>query len=232
VLVIGACTDDGGAEATTTSDPSETTSESETTETETTETETETETTGNAVCDALFDEPVDGASTVVFRNDTADVLYVGFDGGCDLMPFHMDDPDATAVQWQSGDCAISCEDMLAQDCFWCGACEGPTIIRLAPGDSWEQAWDGAAFERIDFPVECAADAPCEPTCERRTVALAPEYQIRTEARTECDALEPAECECPDGEQTCVMVMPGGIPPATLELDAVLAHPGMAAFVFE
>ncbi len=214
----------GTTEATTTDDP--TTSADETTETDTT-------TTGNPTCDALLDDPTDdAASTVMLVNDTAEVLFVGFDAGCGRMPFHMEDPDATPVQWQSGDCAMSCEDVLAQDCFWCGACEGPSVVRLAPGDSWEQTWSGALFERVEFPAECSVEAPCEQTCERRSVALAPEYRLRTEARTECEGLEPAECECPDGEQTCVMVMPNGIPPATMDVEAVLAHPGMAALVFE
>lgn len=190
-------------------------------------------TTGADACADAFDDEPAGETVVTIRNATAEVLYVGRDGGCALEPFDMLGIDDAAIAWHSGDCAMSCEDVLGDACFFCGPCAGSPIVRVGPGETWERTWSGLSFPRIDFPAGCL-DAPCESTCERAQAVEAGAYTLRAEARTECGAADPAGCECPDGAQTCTLTIGDGeIPAATVEVTAELVHPAAAVeIVFE
>ncbi len=192
---------------------------------------TDADTTGEPACQPILDEPLDAPSTVVMRNDTAAPLFVGFDGGCLFLPFELVGPDDGSLQWQRGDCAASCSDVIADGCFECGPCEGPSVLRLGPGESWEREWDGGVFHDQPVPAECVAE-PCQPQCEQRT-ALAPgDYTLRTEARAECPADDPNACACPDGATTCVLTFAADeFVAATALSDATLTHPGAVELVF-
>jgi len=189
-------------------------------------------TTGEDACLPAYDEPPGSETVITLRNDTADVLFVGI-GGCTLVPFAMFDAADASVGWQSSDCAISCEDVLVDQCFYCGPCEGPSLLRLAPGESWDRTWSGRRFDQVDFPSGCV-DQPCEPTCERAALAEAGAYTLRAQARLDCGAADPSACECPDGAGTCALVVTGGeLLPATHEATAALVHPSATAeLVFE
>ncbi|MCH9688765.1 MAG: hypothetical protein K0V04_45455 [Deltaproteobacteria bacterium] len=180
--------------------------------------------TGNAVCEALFDEEVGAASTVILRNDTTTPLFVGVETPCQATPFHILGPDDGPLQWMRGDCAISCRSVLADECFDCGPCDGPKIIRIEPGATYEQTWLGNFFADQSIPSECDG-SPCQPQCEQRTLAPDGDYMLRAEVRSDCLAISPKQCECPEGESSCVVTSNQGLAPVTAEVDGVLSHPG-------
>lgn len=182
-------------------------------------------------CAPLANESPEGTATVTIRNDTADVLFVGLDGGCQLMPFSLLDGADQAIQWQAGDCAASCEEVLRDECFECGPCGGSPMVRLGPGDEWTREWGGGLYIDESIPAECSAE-PCQTACEVRTAAPAGMYGLRTEARSECPGTVPALCECPEGETTCIVSPDGDVPEGTTEATATLEYPsGAATLVF-
>lgn len=174
------------------------------------------------------------SSTIVVRNDTDEVIFVGSDPNDDdrcWYPVFITTPDVFGVNWLGNGCDMRCDEVFSGDCGACDYCEGVSLIRLEPGDQWELVWSGTVVESRDVPVACVTDDLCFSFCEQHTVAPSAEYRVRAIARNECFSENPSDCSCGNGEQSCTVNVEESAP-ATLEATAVLTHPGITELVFE
>lgn len=149
------------------------------------------------------------------RNDRAEPIFV--DGvGCG--PGISISQTGAPVRWRFPDCNLaSCDDVLAGECaISCADCASG-ILRLIPGGVYDVFWDGAVFEDVEVPLECAA-MQCEPACHRALAAPSGSYEVLARVFTECPLEDPTSCECPGGDQDGCFIFVDGV--QTLEPDPI------------
>lgn len=162
-------------------------------------------TTSADACEAVHDVPGGDPMQISIRNATDTTLFVGL-GGCDLIPFSASrTDDGSAVRWLRGSCVIGCEDVLADQCFECGACLGESLLRIGPGASYPFTWDGATYHETEIPGACLA-APCQASCPRREPAeTGAQYHLVVQATQTCIG---DGCTCTDGASSCEVIAEG------------------------
>lgn len=183
--------------------------------------------TGEDACLPVYDDEALPTATIAIRNLTDEVLFVGRDAGCGLEALDILDASGEPLPWHNGDCAVTCEGVLLDQCYSCGPCKGAQLLRLAPNSTFLLSWSGRRWDVIDFPSECL-EAPCQATCERGEQLGPGVLGLRAVARSECGT-DPSACECPDGDETCVITVPE-VPAATHEATSEIVVPSDTAIV--
>lgn len=100
-----------------------------------------------------------------------------------------------------------CSGLLQDDCsLVCIDGEGDCrerIVRIEPGATFVSNWDGRVWIQRQLPEVCAADCQNDTGCIQRTEASPGTYRI--DIRTgDCPNEDPASCECPEGDTTCII----------------------------
>ncbi len=137
---------------------------------------------------------------IEITNTLASTVYVGYESECTLDLFKILRPDGSPVEWHGRTCTPSCEQVLDQECFDCGACAGVSMMRIGPGATHTFAWTPAEYDLLDFPLECDP-APCSSICDRRRELVDGEYTFEFVASTDCDG-DGMTCDCWNGEESC------------------------------
>lgn len=117
------------------------------------------------------------------------------------------------------DCeAPNCDDLLAGNCAVAcaggsgGACQ-QTVIRIDPGVTHTRTWTGSVWNNATVPTECLpAASGCDSQCFQQSPSAPGAFSISVEF-SGCPNEDPASCECPNGEDTCEIMVGVGKPSA-------------------
>jgi hypothetical protein len=136
--------------------------------------------------------------TVQIRNARDLPIYLG-PALCTATPFSLTRvADQSEVVWAPDACEMTCEDVLAGSCSFCGACPDTlSTIRVDPGAVWSVAWDGAAYATVAVPAGCVS-LPCSETCTHRVAGPPEPLMLSARAGTACVG----DCDCPEGQNAC------------------------------
>ncbi|MEM6992934.1 MAG: hypothetical protein AAF721_20630 [Myxococcota bacterium] len=152
-------------------------------------------------CDGLFEPPFPGSEAqIVLRNETAQVLFVGYPGECVFEPFHVK-IEAKLYGHEPDECVAQCDDVAAGVCVEddCGPCGSYEVVRLAPGEQWESAWDGRVFVQREVPDGCGPEAECR-RCEAPR-AVEGGFAVEAVATATCTG---TQCECTGTATACTV----------------------------
>ena len=183
--------------------------------------------TGEVCAEILDAEPPVAPTLVEITNGTGSALFVGFEASCIAEVFSLTRiSDEQGMAWHGQACTPSCEEVLAGECFDCGACPEAVVVRLEAGATHTVEWSGSIFDTRDFPTSCL-DAPCSTTCDQRLELAAGEYRFDVVASTDCIG-DGMSCDCHDGSASCE-VYPFEWAPSThtVSVDVALPTPTVA-----
>ncbi len=137
---------------------------------------------------------------VEITNTLATPVYVGYESTCLVDLFELTRPDGSIVDWRGRFCTPTCQEVMAGECFDCGACPETAMLRIGPGATYTYEWTPLEYDLLDVPAECNAQ-PCSSTCDRRYPLPDGGYTLQIVASTGCDG-DGMTCECWDGQDAC------------------------------
>ena len=137
------------------------------------------------------------------RDVPVDVL-AGDGCGESVIPWTLTDEEGLLFTWALTESHCSCEDALDNEyaCYGCkgGGFEG-TYLRIPPGVTYEQVWDGRIYNPTEAPLECV-HGEHQVACLRGEGLPAGTYGITVDYAPAPDAeCEPADTWCVEFEGT-------------------------------
>jgi len=180
------------------------------------------EDTEGGLCPELLNGPIPNlVIPVEITNTLRSAVYVGYESQCIVDLFQITRADGSAVNWHGRVCTPSCEEVMAGECFDCGACVETSMLRIGPGATFTYDWTPTEYDFLDFPAECA-DPPCSSICDRQHELQAGEYTFELVASTDCDG-DGMTCECWNDQDACE-VYPWSWPETTLSASVQVSLP--------
>lgn len=182
-------------------------------------------------CEGLVPPLLESASArIVLRNETSEVLFVGYPGECVFEPFHIK-VESKVYGHEADECVALCEEVAAGVCVegGCGPCGSYDVIRLASGAQWDSTWDGRVFIQREVPDDCGPDGGCE-RCEFPD-SVQGAFAVEAFATSTCTG---PQCECSGEEDACTVSTSGARPedrPVLATVDAVAGEQDELTVVF-
>lgn len=195
--------------------------------------ESETGGSGDAACEAFWDEPPGNSVAIEVRNTRAEPIFLPVPCGVDWLTIENEAGHA----WPPPFCADSCETMMGGGCSTCGGCAVAAYVRVEPGAQYVVDWPGLVFEVVDTPETCVEQL-CAETCPiHRTATGILEGTAVAATLADCEAIAASaeECECdPDPSGVPCTVYPAEEATATLSVTVAIDADasGAAEFLFE
>lgn len=146
-------------------------------------------------CSAFKDQQGQGSVTVIFRNDTAQPVYLP--SSCTTPNYLIEPeggPDGLAYTFE-GSCLETCEALQTQGQWACGACPEQTY-RIEPGQTLQQTWNGTGLKgNVVMPNACwwqGSAGPGGGTCSQIVAAAPGMYVASATGFAECTG--PCTCD--------------------------------------
>lgn len=164
---------------------------------------------------------------LVIDNRRAAPIFVLSQATCSFQAWGVRDADGSAVHLDSGQ-SISCDTAREGHCPVAGGCAGARVLRIEPGASHRQTWDGVAANetRIDDPAE-----GCPSHCVEWRAPAAGAYTASVQAFGSCEG----DCSCDPGGEVGECARFDGLPAEPdLSAEAGFALPaaGPVVLVFD
>jgi hypothetical protein len=163
-------------------------------------------------CDGFLDT-TDAATpvSITITNDGADPIYLVGTDCSTTVDLVLRDADGTILSRHGGTCGYTCEDLMTQEigCAEPAICAQPPTVKIAPGGSYEMAWDGFVTPTVDMPAGCFASSESElggeaGSCQQLQVAADATYQAAVSVANTIDCGGQA-CDCtPDENGICMI----------------------------
>ncbi|MCA9704730.1 MAG: hypothetical protein KDK70_02635 [Myxococcales bacterium] len=201
VLLLGACSDDGGGDAET---GASTVSADGPTSASSMDATADGSDSAGLLCGDLDDEMVEPAVSIAVVNMRNEGMWLPLINLCYFsVPYTFTGPGGGGVAWVGPDCG-TCQSWAQGNCACPGAaCSEDVLLYLEPGGVFEGSWSGAEFVSDTLPDTCPGLEQCGATCQRAVQAPAGSYTLEVQAgRTASGCtVEPCACEPFDGRCT-------------------------------
>ncbi len=161
-----------------------------------------------AVCAGFEDTTQTTDVAVTVRNDGASPIYItglGCDASVDLRLYDANDQ---LLAYRERVCQFTCSELQETDAVCAADCALPPVVMIAPGGTYELAWNGTVLDAVGMPPGCYLSPDLAgDTCEQRVVAPAGEYALEITAYdgSFCPLDMEGACECePDATGSCTV----------------------------